>query len=266
MTTASSKAISPSQVAVMAAGLAPSGLIPAPSADRCVMCGIHHAAGESVVPFVPTDTFMDYPALRNPTGTHMCRWCDAAWSTAFAQTYLKTVMCAEGVFPAAKNENLAYWLLNPPAGNWLFLQGDQKVQHVVFRAPVNRSTEIFQIQMGEAVVTVRRAMLEKGLAAAKELAQAANDLNAKKGKRGPPLKSPFIDLSRSFTSPSHGAIRQDLLIAAAHDAQVALNLATLSELTPGELWGLTSVLYVQTPVRPAPIAPSIASSHLSQSH
>lgn len=244
------EAMSPSELVCKAAKLTPKGLARAPVGGRCAMCGASHVAGEEIVPFEPLATFTDWQALRAPQSRVICRWCHGVWTRDFTQTHLKSIVCADGVFPAASNDHLAYWLLNPPDGPWVFLQGDQKVQHVVWRAPVNLSREVYQIRAGESILTVRRESLQAGAMAAKELADKATELRG--AKRGAPYKSPFVSLSRDRDSPSQGALRPELLRHASSDPLTAKNIATIHSLTAGELWALTSVLYAINPNRPEP--------------
>lgn len=246
------RVISPSQIAVQAANMTTRGLAKAQTHGRCAMCGTQHQAGADVVPFLPPETFMDYAAMRAPESKEMCVYCDAVWCRDFAQTYLKTIVCDEGVFPAASNDHLAYWLLNPPKGAWLFLQGDQKIQHVVFRAPVNHSQEVYQVRMGDAVLTVRREMLIAGAEAARELSDVATQLRRQTNKKAPALKSPFHSLSRDCDSQTQGQLRIELIKEAQTNQRVASLANTISKLTAGELWGLTSVLYAANPTKPEP--------------
>lgn len=201
-----------------------------------------------VVPFTPAPSFTDYPALLHPESSDICRWCDAVWNRDFTQSYLKTVITDEGIYPAASNDHLAYWLTNPPAGSWLFLQGDQKVQHLVWRTPVNTSQEVFQVRFGELIFTIRREHLMAGAKAASELAQVATALRG--ATRGAAFKSPFISLSRDVDSLRQGQLRAELLVAAQTDPRVRELCATISSLTAGELWGLTAVLYAANPNKP----------------
>lgn len=219
---------------------------------RCAMCGHGYTSGQRVSPFAPPPTFMDYPALAASSSRYVCRFCDAVGTKAFMQTHLKTVMCAEGIFPAASNDHLAHWLQNPPCGNWLFIQGDQKVQHQVWRAPVNTSTDMFKVRAGELVLTVRRDWMMRGLHAAQQLARIATDLRtAKSGSaRGAPLKSPFVSLSRDIDSCSQGQLRHELVAHAVADEETRLHVRVINALTAGELWGLTSVMYAKNPHRP----------------
>jgi CRISPR type IV-associated protein Csf1 len=241
--------ISPSEIAVRAAGLGPAGMHAADHDGICAMCGTPYRKGEPVEPFAMGETFTDYSALRHPSGTHLCQWCPKSLGREFSQTYLRTVICREGIFPASSNENRAYWLLNPPEGPWLFLQGDQKIQHVVFRAPVNLGKEVYQIRMGDMVATVRRSKLVEGMAAAKELADFATAIARRRTKRPQPYKTPFVSVSRDFTSVLHGCLRHELHEEALVNPDVQRLIETVESLTPGELWGLTAVMYAK-PERP----------------
>jgi CRISPR type IV-associated protein Csf1 len=237
---------SPSRIAVEAAGKSNGGLFKAKTPGFCAMCGHPHAVGEPVTPFEPGDSFTDYSSLRCSTSKFICGWCTAAWHVDFTQTALKTVICSDGVFPAASNAHIAYWVLNPPSGEWIWVMGDQKRQHIVWRATVNTSSELFQIRWGELNLTVRRRQVVIAEQAARRLACAASA-----NRKGAALKSPFIRLSRDLTEPMHGTIRRDLHAMAATDAQVKADIAVLQSCTPGELWALTAVLYATpSPQRP----------------
>jgi len=249
---------SPSKLVALAAGVKPVGQ-PAMTDGICAMCGTVHKVGDLVTPFAPKDSFMDFALLRAPTSTQACGWCIAIWNGEFTQAFSRTVICAEGVFPAASNNDIAWWLTNPPTGDWVFVRPDQKVQHLMWRAPINRSTELFRILSGENVMTIRRESLIKGVAAARNLAQHASRLSSeqepgKKAGKSKTFKSPFIQLSRDFDGLSQGTMRHELLVAARTDAEIARDVATINALTPGELWGLTALLFIEAPQKPSACA------------
>lgn len=237
---------SPSQLAARAASLKPIGE-PAKAPGVCALCGYAHDVGDIVAPFVPSDTFTDFTALRGQGSRTACGWCLVTWNADFTQRYTKSIICEGGVFPAASNDHIAYWLTNPPAGEWVMMQSDQKRQHLIWRSPVNTSSEVFQLRYGELILTVRREMLAKGAAAATLLAQKASV-----GRRGAPLKSPFVRLSRDLDDPAHGLLRHDVYAMRDSDPEAASAIDTIAKLTPGELWGLTAVLYAANPHRPEP--------------
>lgn len=238
----------PTELACSAIGREPSTRNITATDCTCAMCGRPLPTGSAFAPFEPQVSFTDYTALRSPASNVICPWCDETWDRDFTQTWLKTIICREGIFPAASNDHLAYWLLNPPSGDWIFLQGDQKVQHVIWRAPINRSQEIFQVRAGETLLTIRRKHLQRGAEAARDLAAVATDL--KEPKRGAPFKSPFLSLSRDRDSPSQGVLRPELYKHAGTDRRTHQHIDTINALTAGELWALTAVLYAQNPTRP----------------
>lgn len=237
--------LSPTQIAVRAAGLSMVGQ-PAQQDGVCALCGYVHHVGDIVSPFSAGDSFTDFGALRAKHSKTVCGSCLATWSADFTQRYSKAVICAQGVFPAASNDHIAWWLLNPPSGAWVMVQSDQKRQHVLWRAPVNTSTEVFVVRFGEIQLTIRRKYLQAGADAAERLAAVASE-----GRKGAPLKSPFAALSRDLDIPSHGTLRHGLY-AMAGNPQIKADIDLINGLTPGELWGLTAVLYAQNPTRPNP--------------
>jgi len=257
--------VSPSEVAVRATGKRPVKGRVATSAGACALCGTQHAKGDPVMPY-PRDpqaikSFTDWPNLRAPQSDTLCIWCHCVWcvpgnSRPFTQKYLKTVMCSSGVFPAASNNHLAYWLLNPPKPPWIFLQGDQQRQHVVWRSPVNTRQDVFQIRAGEQLLTIRVQSLRDGLKACEVLTAALNDKRSK-GKRGAPYKSPFIVLSRDRDRLDQGTLRKELHEWSLTDPQIAAHVETLMRLTYGERWALTALLYAKEPQRPDPIVKPI---------
>ncbi len=236
----------PSRLAVQAAGRPHAGLLSAKEPGLCAMCGQRHDIGDPVTPFAPTDSFTDFPALRAKSSRLICGWCAATCNDLFTQKALKTVICREGVFPAASNAHIAYWLLNPPEGPWLWIQGDQKKQHIIWRTPVNNSRDVYQVRHGEQVLSIRRERLLPACDTARRLAKAASE-----GRKGAALKSPFVRLSRDLDDPAHGCIRPDLHARALTDKAVQDDIRHLQRLSPGELWALTALLYAQ-PERPQP--------------
>lgn len=236
---------SPSHIVAKAAGLAPLGT-PATKPGKCALCGYAHQVGDPVADFACGDSFTDFGAMRGAGSPTVCGWCLVTWSADFTQRYTKSIICSDGVFPAASNDHLAYWMLNPPEGEWIFVQSDQKRQHVIWRAAVNRSKDVFVVRYGELQLTIRPAALSTGADAARRLAQFLSV-----GRKGAALKSPFVRLSRDIDDPAHGTLRADLY-KHCEDPDVARDIETIHRLTPGELWGLTAVLYANNPQRPEP--------------
>lgn len=238
--------LSPSRVALQAAGREPVGAFKSKCDGECAFCGHSYSTGDLVMPFAPESSFTDYGSMKRPGSKYLCGWCAGAWNVDFTQKALKTVMCSEGVFPAASNADISYWLTNPPKGNWIWVKGDQKRQHIVWRTTVNTSREIFQIRQGENNMTIRREHLFSAVDSARSLAVIAST-----GRKGAALKSPFMRLSRDLDEPVHGMIRDDLHRLAQTDVQVKYDVRILQSCTPGELWALTALLYAApSAVRP----------------
>lgn len=249
---AAPRLISPSELTVAASGTALGGGTAALIDGRCAMCGQTHVAGELVQPFKPGATFTDLSALACATSRVVCRACIAVWTLDFTQRYAKSVVCAEGVFPAAKNDHIAYWLLNPPPPPFLFYLSDQKQQHLVWRAPVNLSTELYQVRFGMKTFTIRRAHLAAALESARTLAAALSDERRAKGNRGAPVKSPFTALARENDDLHNGMLRNSVIALAAGSPALQAHVDTILHCTPGEIWGLSALLYAKEPHRPAP--------------
>lgn len=236
--------IGPSELVLRAAGRKPLGE-PAKQAGRCAMCGSEHKEGDLIMPFKPADSFTDWASLRMPQSSVICGWCVEVWNADFTQKYLKSVVSLEGVFPCAKNDHIAYWLLNPPPPPFLIFLGDQKRQHLVWRTDMSLSRDVFSVRFGEKQMLIRREKLVSGLAACHEVVAALN-LDRKKGK----LKSPFRSLARELDDFQHGSLRQDVLALYQTEPTLQPYIDCLLSLTPGEIWGLTAVLYAQNPHRP----------------
>ncbi len=250
---------SPSKIALQAAGRSHSGTHTATEPGICAMCGTRHNVGDPIAEFVPTDSFTDFAALRHGQSPWQCGWCAGLWNADFTQKALKTVMCSDGVFPAASNAHIAYWINNPPEGEWIWVMGDQKRQHIVWRTTVNSSRDIFQVRLGENLATIRRERVLSAVNAVRRLALAAtNQRNAAqvaKGKKptSVALKSPFVRLSRDLDEPLHGGIRDDLHRLALTNSEVMEDIRVLQSSTPGELWAMTAIMYAEpSPERPQP--------------
>ena len=239
---------SPSEIAVRASGLKAAGVIKAKVAGQCAMCGFSHEKDALIVPFAPGDSFTDFTVLNARHSKVICGWCAQTWKQPdFTQKYTKAVFTKDGVYPAASNAHIAYWLLNPPKGqHWLWTRGDQKRMHIVWRAGVNYSDQVFQIRAGEVNLTIRSHHLRLALESAKDLARMISA-----NRKGPPFKSPFISLDRDIADMAFSALRTDVLKLAQNDATAADHVAILNACTAGEFWGLSALLYA-SPEKPEP--------------
>lgn len=220
---------------------------------HCAMCGVDYHQGDWVEPFDPGTTFTDFTALAYPQATHVCGACKALWRREFMQTYSKVVVSSEGMHTFASNDNQAYWLLEPPEPPFLMLISDQQLMHIVWKTPVSMSKDLYFVRLGEKTLSIRRPMLIAARDAAHRLSDAINAKEAEKiqGKKQkePKFRSPFLRLDRNFANAMHGQISPMVRILAEERTELRGDVELLERLTPGELWGLTSVLYAKSPTK-----------------
>ena len=239
--------ISPSKLAVTAAGIRPVGSQRAKKECRCAMCGTEIKVGELLDDFVTGAGFTDYPALACKPSKVICGDCKAVWRKEFMQKYSKAVISEEGIFPFAKMENQAYWLLNPPKTPFIMMVSDQQQQHLVWRCPVNYSSEIYQLRFGGSTMTIRRTVLLDALAAAQLLVRTFNEGK----KKGEQIKNPFWRLDWNMLDLRHGLLRNDLASLQDDESMKAKDL--LRSISSGEMWALCVLLAGKEPVRPDPV-------------
>lgn len=246
--------LSPSRLTVLAAGIKGVGTRQAKEACRCAMCGTTIQQGELLDDFSPGDSFTDYPSLACPTSKVICGDCKAVWRKEFMQKYSKAVITAEGIFPFAKMENQAYWLLNPPSTPFLIIVSDQQQQHLVWRAPVNRSRDIYQIRYGGSVLTIRPKKLAEALEASAFLVERVNQ-GLGKGMKA--IKNPFERLDWEMKDLRHGRLRRDVLSLlnepSADEARIKNSIALLQGMSAGEMWAMCAMLSGKLPVKPEPV-------------
>lgn len=233
-------------------GIAPTGTEQADHAGECAMCGGHYNKGDVVEPFKPEASFTDYTALAFPQATHICGACKALWRREFMQTYSKVVVSEEGMHMFASNDNQAYWLLEPPKPPFMMLISDQQLMHIVWKTPVSLSRDFYFVRLGEKTFSIRRNLLKDAREAAFLLSDAINkNTKEKAGKKGQEAKfrSPFDRLDRNLENGLHGMISYFTKQLSNEIPELKESVRLLERLTPGELWGLTSILYAKNPTK-----------------
>lgn len=239
------KLISPSKFAMNACGFKPTGL-PALTDGQCMMCGFHHEKGDLIVDAPMSESFTNYSSLAAPSSAIICGYCATAGNDVWTRAWMQSVITSDGAFTFSSNNDIAYWLLNPPSTPFIMIKGDQKKQHLLWRTPVNLSREIYQIRLGEKMITIRL----KHLIAAKEASLSLSPLlvayadRAKKSKSSKTLM-PFIRPSREMKDYLGGQLRYDAYVLARENTEAAIYVDTINRCTPGEIWALTAVLYAK---------------------
>lgn len=225
--------VSPSKLYCLAAGVAPVGthtLEASADALTCAMCAGRIEPGDCYTP--ARGQFND--AFNNKIdlvegAKHVCGHCMALWSKDWLQRYSKTYACSAGVFKLASNEDQARFILHPPAPPYVVIQSTTQQQHLIWRAPVNHSTDLIHLRFGDELLTIRRTfLLEKALPAWNALCALMKEL----GLKGMPAS-----LDRELSSGSMGCVRSDVAKLATQAGQGAL-VQILNTLSMGEWWGI----------------------------
>lgn len=161
-----------SELVCRALGITPSSSIghPAEGEGCCGYCGKPVKPGDVVETLEFKKTFIDQNMCADPVSEYACVYCTEVMDhSVFLQKLSTGVFTEEGMYPASKKINRAYFLLNPPAPPFSFAIQNGKSQHVVWKAPVNLSRDVFVVQLGDLSLTVRHAKLMAAVKVVHEL-------------------------------------------------------------------------------------------------
>lgn len=264
--------LSPSQIACDAVGLSADvdDLLAISEDTSCVTCGVHLSTGDLVAHWSPKDSFTDYSALADKTGKYVCQHCNVVLNVGdFSQRWLQTIFHKTGCYQTASSDMRAHALLNPPPPPFVWILGDQKVQHVVWKAPVTLDHEAIFIRFGERTLMIRKSYLASLFSTVKEAIQewgtaslAAWEesklaLGKKAAGKAPKVyKTPFVELDRDYCAAQYAGLNPRFVEHAHSPAgEKALKAIKLIEKsTPGEIWALTALMYAKQPEEPRLVA------------
>lgn len=220
---------------------------------HCAFCGKPHAKGDAVAKLVTEKSFNDIFPMANRTGKYLCGGCQATWIPFFQTNRPKMVISERGMFSFASNNDIAYWLTNPPEGPFLMYYGNKKSQHIAWKSPVNLSRDLFFVQFGDTVFTIRReAMLAQRDAALRLI--AAVNTERQLSSKAHRLNSPFVNPVRAVDDLIFGVVRGEVLALVAAKPEFAADLKLLQTATPGEVWAMSATLYADPgPHTPTPV-------------
>lgn len=137
---------------------------------HCAMCGSQIKAGESVADNTFPSSFNDHRYLASPASKFRCGYCEAVLNEKkFQVNYSTAVFSKKGAFPISKKTARACVLLNPPQPPFAMSVQVSKSQHVVWKAPLNLSNDIYFIQVGELTVKINQSTLMNAYACLQEL-------------------------------------------------------------------------------------------------
>ncbi len=243
----------PTELLAKKALLEPLANTEAPADGFCAFCGKPHLKGTAVVSFSPEPTFNDNFNLKSRTSDYLCGSCAATSLKVFQTKYGKALVCEDGIFPCAKNDDIAYWLLNPPAGPWYMHLGTKSRQHITWKTPVNLSQDVFFVQLNSLVLTMRRAALVAQKDAALRLVACVNQARGLKSKSAA-LRTPYVNPCRELDDPIFGVLRREVLELAVLNPSMQADVQILQAALPGEVWALSATLYAtENSVKPAAI-------------
>ncbi len=249
------------QLIIRSKNLPGGGTVAAPADGLCVTCGAPYCAGDRVLPWDPPDSFTEYSDLANPVGEYACDACAGIFARGkdFTQSHTKVIVSQDDLYPCFSNDDVAYWLLNPPEPPFSIFISTQQQGHIAWKAPVSFSRDMILVRYDDKLLRIRRAFLLEGIEAAKlllpELDKRARERAQEKGK---PLRGKLtpltllMDIDRNLTRSTHGHFKPDVPELAKESIEYGAAYAAIKALNAGELWGLVQVLYSENPVKPAP--------------
>jgi CRISPR type IV-associated protein Csf1 len=224
------------------AGLRPQGAIGG-TAETCAMCGRLINPGDHRLKFRPLSTFMDGPELcARDKSTRICGYCGHLTKGNVMRKTQRVCITRTQVVPAAKLAHKKWLLLNPPQPPFVFLQGQSKLSHMIWRTPVTLSQKLWYVRLGARLLTVRLPLVKKALDRFKEIAERFDASNPE-GR----LQHPFGSLDFELRDLNSWRIRRDVApYLEVHD------LSLIATLRPGEYWALAILTTKQEPQEPNP--------------
>ncbi len=260
----SNRMISPSEVLAQAIGLEPEG-VEANHSGMCVTCGAPYGEKDIVIRANFPDSFTNWAALGNPSGTHQCGWCAAV--APHIQKLQCLIASRDGVSRLLSNNEIADLINNPPTPPFVAHIGMVgKSSHVTWRTPVSLSRDVFFVRDGEQVIQINRSKVLTAVrdndrlrtlysAYLNERYEAAK-AGRKKGDKiaKPPrefLKGSVLRLVSGFGHAESGMVRGEYLKFAEEkklegDLAPAEIIGSLMSLSPGDAWGLQKMIYAES--------------------
>lgn len=219
------------EITCKALGLSPMGSVW--SGDQPLTCALEGRMiypGDQAAPFDPSANFMSDAQLgvRSPV---VSGWVKPLLKLNVMSKVQRAVVTRDAVYPAAKREHRAWFLLNPPNPPFAWVVSDSKMQHLIWRAPLNWRIAQYRVQFGARLLLIRHERLMT------EFTRWSKEENV-----------PWRFTDWELRNLNHGVVNYDL------PQQQKASLATL---TIGESWALSILLDVsqgkQEPQCPDPI-------------
>lgn len=208
--------------------------------SRCALCGRDIAAGEAVGTFadLPRQTWGEsYSMCHQSTyAPHICAECTMARrSLALTQVWAKALITPAGIYPMMRKTELAYYLLHPPETPFVMVQATAQREHVVWKAQVTTSQDLWWICIGGQNAAMYRPRVEQAWRANAEwLAKRREEAKALPTKKEQAAAMPTGNLWRANASTySAGRV----------SAEAPPDIRKLLEsLRPAERWYLSRII------------------------
>jgi len=231
-------------------------------ATQCACCGKPVNPGDIAVidkhRFGPN--FTDGPALAAKGSGAVCGSCSAVMNAPPLAALQRHLITSEGAFSLGTDSARTWLLLTPPEPPWVAVITDSKQSHMIWRTPVTVDNNLMTIRYGGRLLRIRRSILMEAIQDCQTLMddlRAFKAAQVKGAKLAEDSKHPFVDLKREMDQPMFGVVRADVMVMAKAKRELATiaRLQRLAQLTPGELWGLATLIKKTpvTPERPQPV-------------
>jgi CRISPR type IV-associated protein Csf1 len=127
----------------------------------CGYCGVELKEGDAVHLLKFKKSFIDQNLCADGSSKYACPHCNEIMNRSkFLLPKLSTgIFTEQGAYPVGKNTNRAYFLKNPPKPPFLFSVNIGQSQHIVWKAPVNLSNEVFFVQLSNHVISINHKKL-----------------------------------------------------------------------------------------------------------
>lgn len=237
-----------SVVVARALGIAPLGE-PSQEYGRCAFCGLEINPGDRVVDLKKNifKSFMDDLSMAARGSQVLCGYCAYLKSAAG----LKAAGGGYGVFSPSGQQPFCKWaevaeaVTHPPEPPFVMVYTTALSQHMVWRAPVNYSRDLFYVRVGLKDLKIRRQRLLEAVGHCRVLGEALYPPQPPKpGKKAAParktLPHPFLELAPDLKDTRHGVFNPRIF--AEEFSDLSEPLRAVMSLTAGEVWALRFVL------------------------
>lgn len=225
------------------------------SDEVCALSGQHIAAGQAnLVRWTPGDTFRDQYTMARPESPFISRETNAIRSKPFMQRYSKSVICAEGWFPFARSEHVAWFLANPPEPPFGMVFGLAQMEHMLWRTPLSLSRDLFSVRLGKHLLRINHPRLMEMEALSEVTLEAVNQFAEASDKK--PIKRLFLNLSVHLTDGNNAQIHPLVFDAAGEGSNVARTfIDSANRMSSGDLWALGRLLRIKKEdrIKPEPL-------------